>query len=254
MKPPSFRPPKNGRKNTSLAGCEQVTEKRTAEARVGLQRSNSFQFGRRKLIVKDEQSDSDRTIHLTDSWFNTSARNLMVDTSVVVSPPLRKTHSRNASEDTTASSISASSVDDARLQAAREFGLMLAKNKRLPTVCPGFVSSNHVLVNQERTTMHLPALTRRIELDELAREFAQAMAKSGKLQRCDPLDLDDGFQLCDTFGVNVACGPSVQEIHDKMLQNPSERNKMVDRRYSQMGMGTAKGKNGKLYLCQIFKG
>jgi uncharacterized protein YkwD len=139
-------------------------------------------------------------------------------------------------------------------KAAEEVGLMLAKSKRLPTACPGFVSSNHVLVNKERTAMHLPALTRRIELDELAREFAQDMAKRGKLQSCGPMDLDDGLQQCDSFGVNVACGPSVLEIHAQMLLNPSERNKMVDRRYSQMGMGTAKGKNGKLYLCQIFKG
>lgn len=253
MKPPSFRGPKNGRKNASLAVADQATSKRTVEPRVGVQRSNSFQFGRRKLL-EVERTESDRTIHLTDSWFNTSARNLMVDSSVDASSPPRPTHTRNFSEDTTASSISASSVDDARLQAAREFGLMLAKNKRLPTVCPGFVSSNHVLVNKERTALHLPALTRRIELDELAREFAQVMAKSGRVQRYYPMDLDDGINQCDVFGVNVACGPSVQEIHEKMLLNPSERSKMVDRRYSQMGMGTAKGKNGKLYLCQIFKG
>ena len=244
----SFRSAKAGRKNGSLAGCDEASDKCTIEVGGGAQQ------GRRNLL-KSEQDVSDRTIHLTDSWFNTSSRRLLVvDHSPSGKPPLRR-HTRNASEDTAGTASSSCSVDDARLQAAKEFGLMLAKNKRLPTVCPGFVSSNHVLVNKERTALHLPALTRRVELDELAREFASAMAKNGNLRQSPPMmDMEDLIQPCETFGVNVACGASIQEIHEKMLQNPSERNKMVDRRYSHMGMGTAKGKNGKLYLCQIFKG
>ena len=247
MKSRSFRLPKSGtktgNKNATPAVCDDDSKKCTIEGPSGVQQA-------RRNLVKTDDVVSDRTIHLTDSWFNTSSRRLIVESPSAGKPPRRPTHTRNLSEDTASSSCS---VDDSRLRAAKEFGLMIAKNKRLPTVCPGFVSSNHVLVNKERTALHLPALTRRLELDELAREFATAMAKKGKVKH-GPIDVEDRIDPCDAFGVNCASGLSVQEIHEKMLLNPSERSKMVDRRYSQMGMGTAKGKNGKLYLCQIFKG
>ena len=171
MKSRSFRLPKSGtktgNKNATPAVCDDDSKKCTIEGPSGVQQA-------RRNLVKTDDVVSDRTIHLTDSWFNTSSRRLIVESPSAGKPPRRPTHTRNLSEDTASSSCS---VDDSRLRAAKEFGLMIAKNKRLPTVCPGFVSSNHVLVNKERTALHLPALTRRLELDELAREFATAMAK-----------------------------------------------------------------------------
>jgi Cysteine-rich secretory protein family len=129
---------------------------------------------------------------------------------------------------------------------------VIQKQRDLPGTW--YYSSNHILVNKERVKRSIPALTRRIELDALARERAATMAKLGSIHHGDPEDIQFRIQPCRRFGENVACGNSVREIHKDMLQNEADRNNMLDRRYSYMGMGTAKGVNGELYFCQIFKG
>jgi uncharacterized protein YkwD len=131
---------------------------------------------------------------------------------------------------------------------------MIAKNRRLPGVVPGFIASNHVIVNEERIAMHIPALTRRIELDAIARARAEKMANQGKVGHGFLDDLEFQIRPCRVFDENVACGKSMQDIHTDMLKNDANRKTMLDRRYSYMGMGTARGKDGTLYLCQIFKG
>jgi len=56
------------------------------------------------------------------------------------------------------------------------------------------------------------------------------------------------------IGENVAKGSSILEIHQHMMEKSSKnRRNMLDDKYRQVGMATAKGKSGKtLYLCQIF--
>ena len=117
-----------------------------------------------------------------------------------------------------------------------------------------YYSSNHILVNKERIKRNIPALTRRIELDALARERAETMARLGAIDHSRPEEIQFRIQPCRRFGENVACGASIREIHGDMVKNDADLNNLLDRRYSYMGMGTAKGKNGALYFCQIFKG
>ena len=133
-----------------------------------------------------------------------------------------------------------------------EFGQMMAKQRQLPGTW--YYSSNHILVNKERIKRNIPALTRRIELDALARERAEKMARLGTIDHGRPEEIQFRIQPCRRFGENVACGSSIREIHCDMVKNAADLNNMLDRRYSYMGMGTAKGENGALYFCQIFKG
>lgn len=241
-----------GRKSRSLGVSDDVKDKRYAELAESL---GARQCDKMNQVDEELPQLNECTLAIHDKWFSTSSRNLMTGTPTLDkrSPP-RRAHRRTDSDATATSTQSACSFEETRLQAAKEFGIMVAKNKRLPTACPGFFCSNHVLVNQERTAFHIPALIRLIELDALAREFAEAMAMTGRVEACGLYDVEERILPCNSFGVNVARGSSVQGIHEKMLINPSERSRMIDRRYTHMGMGTALGKNGKIYLCQIFKG
>jgi hypothetical protein len=134
-----------------------------------------------------------------------------------------------------------------------ELGLIMARSRKLPGTW--YYSSNHVMVNQERMKRIIPPLLRESDLDELAREHAAAMASSKKLFHSDPSGLL--FKVSGPsrrLGENVAKGANIREIHNAMMELKGDRNNMLDRRYTNFGMGTAQGSNGELYLCQIFRG
>jgi hypothetical protein len=133
-----------------------------------------------------------------------------------------------------------------------EFKKIMAKSRRLPGTW--YFSSGHVLVNKERVKRNIPALIRQIELDSIARECAIAMASEGIVRHSHAGDIQVKIQPCRRFGENIARGKSVRGIHLQMLNDDANRNNIIDRRYAFMGMGTARGNDGSLYLCQIFKG
>mmetsp|Transcript_29636 Transcript_29636/g.48905 ORF Transcript_29636/g.48905 Transcript_29636/m.48905 type:complete len:292 (-) Transcript_29636:71-946(-) len=133
-----------------------------------------------------------------------------------------------------------------------QLGLLMKKDRQLPGTW--YYSSNHILVNKERIKRNAIALTRRVELDALATERAQKMAQDEAVQHGVPEDIQFRLHPVRRFGENVASGASIRDIHKDMIQNAADLNNMVDRRYTHMGMGTAKSEDGTLYLCQIFKG
>jgi uncharacterized protein YkwD len=121
------------------------------------------------------------------------------------------------------------------------------------------ICSNHALVNAERQwvdpTLH--PLKRSRELDDLARWHADTMAKEGTCAfHADPTVLCSKLaqQAKVRLGENVAKGKSIRELHGIMKKHPSNYANMMDARYTEMGMATAKSSNGDWYLCQIFRG
>jgi uncharacterized protein YkwD len=56
-------------------------------------------------------------------------------------------------------------------------------------------------------------------------------------------------------GENVQRGSTIHEMHIKTIQNQVSKNRknMQDHRFNEFGIGTARGSDGKLYLCQLFR-
>lgn len=131
------------------------------------------------------------------------------------------------------------------------FKAIQTRSKELPTTW--YYASNHVLVNMERTKQTTAPLLRSPELDTLARYHAECMADETRVHHSN-LTVLQGFlqRTCGRLGENVARGDSIKEIHESMTKNRSQRNNMIDRRFTHFGMGTAKGSDGKLYLCQLY--
>jgi Cysteine-rich secretory protein family len=137
---------------------------------------------------------------------------------------------------------------------AAELGIVLAKSRRLPKSTT--FASNHVMVDNERISQMVAPLVRLSELDAIARSHAEDMARKGEVFHSKPQEIRSSF--CRTsrrLGENVARGTDIKAIHSCMMKNVSDRNNMLDRRYTNMGMGTARGKDdGLLYLVQVFRG
>ena len=120
------------------------------------------------------------------------------------------------------------------------------------------ICGNHAMVNAERQwgNPDLHPLKRSRELDDLARAHAQKMASASMAYHADPSDLlsklteSPGCRL----GENVAKGVSLRELHNDMKKKGSIYANMMDNRYKEFGIGTARDANGDLFLCQIYLG
>lgn len=167
------------------------------------------------------------------SWKSSGAKNHNLNAPLVVSSP-------DASEEIT--------------DEAEKLGLIIARNRQLPGTW--YYSSNHVLVNQERTRRTMAPLIRMVELDQLARIHAEQMAEEVELHHIEPYALR--LALKDIpyrrLGENVARGENIRDVHEDMMNTLSNKNNIIDRRFTHMGMGTAVGPKGELFLCQIFRG
>lgn len=137
---------------------------------------------------------------------------------------------------------------------AEELGMIMLRSRNLPGT--SYFSSNHVLVNKERVRRRIPPLMRRVELDTLARQHAERMAAEDALYHSNPNELIHKIgRPSRRLGENVCYGDSIREMHKNMMETcGADKNNIVDRRYLTMGMGTARGPDGGLYMCQIFRG
>jgi len=137
---------------------------------------------------------------------------------------------------------------------AEELGMIMLRSRNLPGT--SYYSSNHVLVNKERVKRRIPPLMRRAELDELARQHAETMAAEDALYHSNPNEMVQKIgRPSRRLGENVSYGDSIRDIHKIMMETGgADKNNILDRRYLTMGMGTARGPDGGLYMCQIFRG
>ncbi len=137
--------------------------------------------------------------------------------------------------------------------AAEELGRIVARSRHLPST--SYFASNHIMVNKARSAKLIAPLYRLTELDEIARQHADKMAAEEDVFHSSPSTIQEQFHRpCRRLGENVAKGADIHSIHAKMLQNTANRNNMLDRRFTHMGMATSRGSDGSLYLCQVFGG
>lgn len=122
----------------------------------------------------------------------------------------------------------------------------------LPKTTGGF-ASNHIMVNITRERRGLRPLYRSKRLDGVAREHAEYMAKIGKAVHSATSTEELKEMLGTRFaGEIVLRGESMAEMHMFSVQQKSNRDIMMDSKFNMMGMATAKGSNGLVYLCQLY--
>mmetsp|Transcript_37379 Transcript_37379/g.57366 ORF Transcript_37379/g.57366 Transcript_37379/m.57366 type:complete len:227 (+) Transcript_37379:71-751(+) len=122
-------------------------------------------------------------------------------------------------------------------------------------------SSNHIQINMERERCGLPPLQRKLVLDQVARQQAELMAKKNKVFHSEVSNIflfvtsSDRSCRCKRMGENVTKGRSLREIHAGMMRrSTSGVNNILNPKFKSMGVGTCMGKNGRLFLCQVFEG
>lgn len=121
------------------------------------------------------------------------------------------------------------------------------------------------LINKERVLQGRERLKRSVYLDRLCQEHAKTMAsagaggKSGKMIHSVPSTAElKELVNSDEAGENIQRGSSVEAMHREIMTKrpkPSAAYKNVmSEKFVEFGMGTARGKDGKLYMVQLFRG
>ncbi|WP_436795309.1 CAP domain-containing protein [Actinospongicola halichondriae] len=106
------------------------------------------------------------------------------------------------------------------------------------------------MINASRADAGVPAL----EHDETAKKKAQLWAEHlveiNKLEHSNLASgMDDGWKrLGENVGYSTA---SISRVHDQFMASSGHRANILDRRFTHVGVGVAKG-NGRTYVVHVF--
>lgn len=116
-------------------------------------------------------------------------------------------------------------------------------------------ASNHVMVNRCRQIHGKELLTRSKFMDNIARTHALSMASQQLVFSMQ--DNSENQHPADQFGgENVHRGHTIQHIQDQIEYEPScqiSLQNVLSDDFTEFGMGTARGVDGQLYMCQLFR-
>lgn len=119
---------------------------------------------------------------------------------------------------------------------------------------PGAASRLLELVNAERSSRGLGALSMRADVISIANPHSSAMASKRSIWH------NDGYFSSNTrnglraklLGENVAMNSSVDDAHRRLMNSPAHRNNILDGRFTQAGFSVVHDEAGTLYVTQNF--
>lgn len=115
------------------------------------------------------------------------------------------------------------------------------------------------LINIERTSRGIPALTTNWQLSRVARYKSQDMIDKNYFSHTSPT-YGSPFDMMEAFGLrfsaageNIAYGQrTAKEVVNAWMNSPGHRANILSHAYTQTGVGAAKKANGTLYWTQMF--
>ena len=132
---------------------------------------------------------------------------------------------------------------------------------KIPEAAPLSSLENEVirLVNIERTSRGIPALTTNWQLSRVARYKSQDMINKNYFSHTSPT-YGSPFTMMQNFGLkfsaageNIAYGQRTPaEVVKAWMNSPGHRANILSTAYTQIGVGAAKKADGTLYWTQMF--
>jgi len=110
------------------------------------------------------------------------------------------------------------------------------------------------LINSERHFNGVERLVECLDLAHLAQHHAQWMADNMTLQHSSDLAILLSRSCSNRMGQNVEYGRSAEEAHSYLMKSAGSASRILDSGYSEIGVGTARGGDGLVYVCQVYRG
>ncbi len=106
-------------------------------------------------------------------------------------------------------------------------------------------------INSERTSRGIRAYAERSDLDAVAARQAVRMANSQSLYHNPNLGGEVGNWRA--IAENVGRGGTVSSIHQAFMSSADHRDHILSTTYTEVGVGTARGGDGRLYVSEVFR-
>jgi len=106
--------------------------------------------------------------------------------------------------------------------------------------------TNRARVNHDRREYGV-----RDHLTEVAQRWAEWMAEHREL-RHNPY-LESQVHNWSALGENIGVGPGEDSIQGAFMDSAPHRDNILSRTFRQVGIGTARGSDGKLYVDEVFR-
>jgi peptidoglycan hydrolase-like protein with peptidoglycan-binding domain len=116
---------------------------------------------------------------------------------------------------------------------------------------PAPAASYFSRINHERAVHGLRPLTMRSDLNYVAQRWANRMASANRLSH-NP-SLTSQVPNWQTVGENVGEGPTIAALDTAFWNSPEHRSNILDRSYTDVGIGTTRAANGILWITVDFR-
>lgn len=107
-------------------------------------------------------------------------------------------------------------------------------------------TTNHARVDHDRHTYRVAS-----DLNRVAQRWASSMAAHHKLAH----NPNYSRQICcwSAAGENVGVGSSVAAVQRAFMHSSSHRSNILSRTFREIGIGVARGSDGRYYVDEIFR-
>ncbi len=112
-------------------------------------------------------------------------------------------------------------------------------------------SSFEAAINRARQAAGLGGYAGTADLRAVAQRHAQRMADQGRYFH-NP-NLRNEVSGWAGLGENVGVGPTVGDLHRALMASPSHRANILSRDWTQVGVGTARTPDGRLWVVLVFR-
>ena len=140
-----------------------------------------------------------------------------------------------------------------RRRSALRLVVILALTSLTLTACPNVELANRMveMVNAERTSRGLPALTIDAEATAKAEAWADHLAS---IQTLEHSNLPDGFTTWWNYlGENVAFASTLEGTHTALMNSAGHRANILATRFTSIGIGVVE-QDGVVWVTQVFRG
>lgn len=122
----------------------------------------------------------------------------------------------------------------------------------LASACLPYNSQEQYLFNQTNALRHSQGINAMGGMDQLtqrARDLAQGLAVRGTLVHSDLHAMGVRWTAA---GENIGRGSSIEQVYSLLAASPEHRANMLNPIYTNTGVGTARSKDGSVYVVQLF--
>jgi uncharacterized protein YkwD len=110
------------------------------------------------------------------------------------------------------------------------------------------------MVNEARHRRDVHRLRMRRFLVRAARHHSREMAATSSLEHSDDLASVAGDRPWRIIGENIGFGPSMDVLYDAFMESPPHRQNQLNRAYRYVGVGMARGTDGRIWVTVLFLG